>query len=199
MGADRTDLGRRQGQGPQWSAHMKTTLETSGEDVKTTLKTSGEDVKTTLETSGENVKITLETSGEHSETTLETSGEDSETTLETSWEHSEAKLETSGGDFETTLETSGEDVKTTLETSGEDFQPSVVIFQDIQDFFTKLVPLDILERTFDEKLNGQLKSFHTKNGSSMVKTTLVSSVFYNLLHSFRAWFIIFPTRFECSF
>ncbi len=43
---------------------MKTTLETSGEDVKTTLETSGEDVKTTLETSGEDVKITLETSGE---------------------------------------------------------------------------------------------------------------------------------------
>ncbi len=35
---------------------MKTTLETSGEDVKTTLETSGEDVKTTLETSGEDVK-----------------------------------------------------------------------------------------------------------------------------------------------
>ncbi len=34
---------------------MKTTLETSGEDVKTTLETSVEDVKTTLETSGENV------------------------------------------------------------------------------------------------------------------------------------------------
>jgi hypothetical protein len=32
---------------------VKTTLETSGEDVKTTLETSGEDVKTTLETSGE--------------------------------------------------------------------------------------------------------------------------------------------------
>ena len=43
---------------------MKTTLETSGEDVKTTLETSGEDVKTTLETSGEDVKTTLETSGE---------------------------------------------------------------------------------------------------------------------------------------
>jgi hypothetical protein len=41
---------------------MKTTLETSGEDVKTTLETSGEDVKTTLETSGEDVKTTLETS-----------------------------------------------------------------------------------------------------------------------------------------
>jgi hypothetical protein len=31
---------------------VKTTLETSGEDVKTTLETSGEDVKTTLETGG---------------------------------------------------------------------------------------------------------------------------------------------------
>ena len=43
---------------------MKTTLETSGEDVKTTLETSREDVKTTLETSGEDVKTTLETGGE---------------------------------------------------------------------------------------------------------------------------------------
>ena len=34
---------------------MKTTLQTSGEDVKTTLETSGEDVKTTLGTSGEDV------------------------------------------------------------------------------------------------------------------------------------------------
>jgi hypothetical protein len=32
---------------------VKTTLETTEEDVKTTLETSGEDVKTTLETSGE--------------------------------------------------------------------------------------------------------------------------------------------------
>jgi hypothetical protein len=39
---------------------VKTTLETSGEDVKTTPETSGEDVKTTLETSGEDVKTTLE-------------------------------------------------------------------------------------------------------------------------------------------
>ncbi len=31
--------------------HVKTTLETSGEDVKTTLETSGEDLNTTLETS----------------------------------------------------------------------------------------------------------------------------------------------------
>ena len=43
---------------------LKTTLETSGEDVKTTLETSGENVKTTLETSGEDVKTTLKTSGE---------------------------------------------------------------------------------------------------------------------------------------
>ncbi len=35
---------------------LKTTLETSGEDVKNTLETSGEDVKTTLETSGEDEK-----------------------------------------------------------------------------------------------------------------------------------------------
>jgi hypothetical protein len=33
---------------------LKTTLETSGEDVKNTLETGGEDVKTTLETGGEN-------------------------------------------------------------------------------------------------------------------------------------------------
>jgi hypothetical protein len=43
---------------------VKTTLETSGEDVRNTLETSGEDVRTTLETSGEDVKTTLETSGE---------------------------------------------------------------------------------------------------------------------------------------
>ncbi len=43
---------------------MKTTLETSGEDVKTTLETSGEDVKTKLETSGEDVKTTLVSGGE---------------------------------------------------------------------------------------------------------------------------------------
>ncbi len=43
---------------------MKTSLETSGEDVKTTLETGGEDVKTTLETSGEDVKTTLKASGE---------------------------------------------------------------------------------------------------------------------------------------
>jgi hypothetical protein len=36
---------------------VKTTLETSGEDVKTTLETSGEYVKTTLETSGEDAKL----------------------------------------------------------------------------------------------------------------------------------------------
>ncbi len=38
---------------------MKTTLETSGEDVKITPETSGEDVKITLKTSGEDVKTTL--------------------------------------------------------------------------------------------------------------------------------------------
>ena len=36
---------------------LKTTLETSGEDVKTTLETSGEDVKTTLETSREDLEL----------------------------------------------------------------------------------------------------------------------------------------------
>jgi hypothetical protein len=36
---------------------VKTTPETSGEDVKTTLEASGEDVKTTLETSGEDTKL----------------------------------------------------------------------------------------------------------------------------------------------
>jgi hypothetical protein len=36
---------------------VKTTLETSGEDVKTTPETSGEDVKSTLETSGKDVSI----------------------------------------------------------------------------------------------------------------------------------------------
>ncbi len=43
---------------------MKTTLETSGEDVKTTPETSGKDVETTPETSGKDVETTLETSGE---------------------------------------------------------------------------------------------------------------------------------------
>ncbi len=55
---------------------MKTTLETSGEDVKTTLETSGEDAKTALETSGEDAKTTLETRGEDAKTALETSEED---------------------------------------------------------------------------------------------------------------------------
>ena len=56
--------------------NVKTTLETSGEDVKTTLETSGEVVKTKLEMSGEDVKTTSQTSGEDLKTTLETSGED---------------------------------------------------------------------------------------------------------------------------
>ncbi len=43
---------------------MKTTLETSGEDVKSHLKLVEKMWKTTLEPSGEDVKTTLKTSGE---------------------------------------------------------------------------------------------------------------------------------------
>ncbi len=64
---------------------MKTTLETSGEDVKTTLETSGEDVKTTLETSvpvdlssflTEQAPTVSKIDKDTCKTTLETSEED---------------------------------------------------------------------------------------------------------------------------
>ncbi len=75
---------------------------------------------------------------------------------------------------QTTLEASGEQAKTTLETSGEDAKR-----------------VDIQASSSSDS--------SSSDSSSDVRTTLVLSVFLNLLHPFRVYFWIFSTRFECSF
>ena len=123
--------------------------------VKTTLGTSGEDAKTTLQTSGEDAKTTFEASGEVAWTTLQTSGEDAKTTLQTS-----------GEDAKTTFEASGEVAWTTLETSV--FLGMFYQVGDLLAMFLKNTPKDV-------------NDFCKFYGCS----PLVSSVVFNLPHSFR--------------
>jgi hypothetical protein len=95
-----------------------------------------------------------------------------------------------------TLETSGEDVKTTLETSV--FLETYEI-RELNSKYTRFeCSFEKLSRVLD--LFGDFLKIAKNNKNKMiVKTTLVSSVFLNLLHSFRVYFSIFSARFECIF
>ncbi len=122
--------------------------------------------------------------------TLETSGEDVKTTLETS-----------GEDVKITLETSGEDVKATLETSVNSFPASYLLERSCKLLQCKFISYWVVERDVQGRVGAWTRG---EGGDQLVlwpleKGMIWTVAFSHLLRSFRVYFFIFPTRFECSF
>ncbi len=102
-----------------------------------------------------------------------------------SGEDAKSTLEMSGEDAKTTLETLGEDTKTLLEMGGEDWKITLV---------SSVVFLPFPWSLSKYALHGIDRFLKSAGSRSVIR----HRDFWKL-HSFRVYFYIFSTRFECTF
>jgi hypothetical protein len=90
--------------------------------------------------------------------------------------------------------------KTTLETSGEDVKPHSKRVEKIQ-LFNLVRPWGQFVKFSKPSNKDELtkRLFINVNYYQVRSSPLVSSVNFNLFHSFRVYFFIFYARFECNF
>ncbi len=84
------------------------------------------------------------------------------------------------------------------------FDTASEVLTDISDYQSSQVDrISAQQRSFLDDVKSLREQYDkdliTANETYRSIFTLVSSVVSNLLHSFRVWFSIFSTRFECSF